>query len=58
MVLIPQPKLPIPYSQMRNDRGWYGINRSFTTFRLISGVLLSKNARICLQTYRCAVGKV
>lgn len=39
------------------DCGRCGIKRSFSTFRLIGGVFRNKNARICLQTYRCAVGK-
>lgn len=38
--------------------GWYGIKRPFIVSRLISGVFLSKNARICWLTYRCGVGKV
>lgn len=38
-VLIPQPKLPVPYSQMRNDRGWYGIILRDLGFRVYHDVV-------------------
>lgn len=37
---------------------WHGVKRSLIISRLISGVSLSKNVRICWLTYKCDVGKV
>lgn len=54
---FPAPQSPHSCSSMGDDCGWCGTERSFSTFRLIGGVFASKNARTCLQTYRCAVGK-